>query len=123
LLKEVDAVEANFTENTFATTYTMRMDGLNFEVPKDETKVLSIKVSAITSPTYAGTISVLIPSNGVRGVDTAGLSIYAPSAALSTHNFATSAAQAPTITVTAATDNPLSGNVLGYTNSTCFGTL
>ena len=118
LIKEVDAVQSNFTEVTFATTYTLRMDGLNIPVTKDTTKVLSLKVTAISSPTYAGTITVLVPSNGVRGVDTAGLNVYAPSAALTAHSFTTSAAQAPTITVTANVDNPLSQNVIGYTNST-----
>ncbi|MFA5392423.1 MAG: peptidoglycan-binding domain-containing protein [Candidatus Paceibacterota bacterium] len=113
LLKEVAVNATNFSETTFATTYTMTLDGLDVLVAKDTEKVLSIKASALAVPQYIGAMTVLIPANGVRGVDTTGLNIYGPAGALAAVNFTTAAAQAPTVTVTAATDNPLAGNFIG----------
>jgi len=112
MLKEVAATQANFNEVTYATTYTMQLDGLDVLVAKDTEKVLSIKATAVSAPQYAGTISVLIPANGVRGVDSLGLNVYGPATALTAHNFTTSAVQAPVITTTAAIDSPATGNFI-----------
>ena len=112
MLKEVAATQANFSEVTYATTYTMQLDGLDVLVAKDTEKVLSIKTSAVSVPQYASTISVLIPANGVRGVDSLGLNVYGPATALTAHNFTTSTAQAPVITTTAAIDSPVTGNFI-----------
>ncbi len=112
MLKEVTAIQANFNEVNYATAYTMQLDGLDILVAKDTEKVLSIKASAVSVPQYAGAISVLIPANGVRGVDSLGLNVYGPATALTAHNFTTSAAQAPVITTTAAIDSPVAGNFI-----------
>jgi len=113
MLKEVSATSAYFTEATFATIYTMTLDGLDVLVAKDTEKVLSIKASALAVPATGGIqMTVLIPALGVRGVDTSSLNVYGPAAALAFQIFTTAPAQAPTLTVTAATDNPLSGNVI-----------
>lgn len=113
LLKEVAVNATNFSETTFATTYTMTLDGLDVLVAKDTEKVLSVKASALAVPQYIGAMTVLIPANGVRGVDANGLNIYGPGGALGAVQFTTAAAQPPTITVTAATDNPVAGNFVG----------
>jgi len=113
LLKEVAVNSTNFTETTFATTYTMTLDGIDVLVAKDTEKVLSVKTSALSVPQYAGAMTVLIPANGVRGIDGAALNVYGPAGALGAVNFTTALAQQPTITVTAATDNPLAGNFIG----------
>jgi len=118
LLKEIPASQANWTEVTFATTYTMQFDGLDVLVAKDTEKVLSLKATAVSVPQWKGNITVLIPANGVRGVDTAGLNVYGPAANLAPHAFATAAAQAPTLTVTAAADNPKAGNVIASLTAT-----
>ena len=47
LLKEVAATSSNFTETTYATTYTMQLDGLDVLVAKDTEKILSIKATAV----------------------------------------------------------------------------
>jgi peptidoglycan hydrolase-like protein with peptidoglycan-binding domain len=112
MLKEVAATQANFSEVTYATTYTMQLDGLDVLVAKDTEKVLSIKATAVSVPQYANTISVLIPANGVRGIDSLGLNVYGPATALSAHNFTTATAQSPVITTTAAIDSPTTGNFI-----------
>jgi len=117
LLKEIPATSANFNEDEFAKKYTMTFDGLDVLVAKDTEKVISVKVTAVSVPQYKGNITLIIPALGVRGVDTAGLSIYAPSTALTAHTFATAAAQAPSISVTAAVDNPQTGNAIADVNN------
>jgi len=112
LLKEVAATSSNFTETTYATTYTMQLDGLDVLVAKDTEKILSIKATAVSVPQYAGAITVLIPANGMRGIDGLGLNVYGPAAALGAHTFNTLAAQNPTITTTASIDSPLAANFI-----------
>ena len=112
LLREIAATAANFVEVTFGTTYTLQLDGLDVLVAKDTEKVLSVKATALAVPQYAGNITVLIPANGVRGVDSLGLNVY-NATALTAHTFAAAAAQAPTITTTAAIDSPVAGNFNG----------
>ena len=116
LLETIPASQANWTEVTFATRYTMQFDGLDILVAKDTDKVLSLKATAVSVPQYNGNISVLIPAIGIRGVDTAGLSVYSPTA-LGAHWFATAPAQPPTLTVSAATDNPKEGNAIASLTS------
>ena len=112
MLKEVAANQASFTETTFATTYTMTLDGLDVLAVKDADKILSIKATAVSVPQYAGAVTLIIPANGIRGVDSAALNVYGPAVALAAHSFTTSAAQAPTITTTASIDSPLTGNFI-----------
>jgi len=115
MLKEVPATSAYFTEAIFATTYTMTLDGLDVLVAKDTEKVLSVKTTATSVPAtiFGIPITVTIPANGVRGVDTSSLNVYGPAVVLALQLFNTAPAQAPTLTITAATDNPLAGNVIG----------
>jgi len=113
MLKEVPATQANFTETTYATTYTMQLDGLDVLVAKDTEKVLSIKATAVSVPQYHGAMTVLIPANGMRGLDSLGLNVYGPATVLAAHTFTTAVAQAPTITTTASIDSPLAGNFIG----------
>ena len=112
LLKEVAVNSANLTEVTWGTTYQLTFDGLDFLLAKDTEKIISLKVSALAVPQYKGTISTLIPANGVRGVDTANLNVYGPATVLTAYNFTTAAADAPSVTLSAAIDNPLEGNAL-----------
>jgi len=115
LLKEVPVNSTNLTEITFASAYQVTLDGFDVLVAKDTEKIISLKVTANSVPQYASTIFVSLPANAVRGVDTASLNVYGPASSILTtaHSFTMSTAQSPTITVTAATDNPLAGNVIG----------
>jgi len=67
-------------------TYYITLTGFNLVVPKDGTKVLTLAVDALPSieSTYAvSTYGLLIPADGVRGVDGAGLTQSGPTSALS----------------------------------------
>ena len=112
LLKEVAVNSTNLTEVTWATTYQLTFDGLDLLLAKDAEKIISLKVSALAVPQYKGAITTLIPANGVRGVDTANLNVYGPATVLTAYSFTTAAADAPSVTLSAAIDNPLSGNAL-----------
>jgi len=113
LLKEVAVNSTNFTEVTWATTYQFSFDGLDFLLAKDAEKIISLKVSALAVPLYKNSITTLIPANGVRGVDTTNLNVYGPATTLTAYSFDTAAADAPSVTLSAAADNPLEGNVIG----------
>ena len=69
------------------TTYYITLSGFNYVVAKNSTKVLTLRLSAMGSidSTYdaSAAYGLLIPANGVRGVDGAGLSQTGPSTALS----------------------------------------
>jgi hypothetical protein len=112
MLKEIAATQANFSEVTFGTTYTLTLGGLDVLVAKDTEKILSVKATALSVPQYVGNISFVIPANGVRGVDSAALNVYGPASVLTAHNFAVATAQEPTITTTASIDSPVAGNFI-----------
>ncbi|MDD2677798.1 MAG: peptidoglycan-binding protein [Candidatus Paceibacterota bacterium] len=112
LLKEVAVNSTNLTETTWATTYQLTFDGLDFLVAKDAEKIISLKVSALAVPQYKGAITTLIPANGIRGVDTANLNVYGPATNLTAYSFTTATADVPSVTLSVATDNPPEGNVI-----------
>ena len=114
MLKEIPVNQTTCTEITFSTAYQMTLDGLDILVAKDTEKILTLKATAVSVPQYASTIYVSLPANAVRGVDSAALNVYGPSALIATtaHYFTTATAQAPTITTTASIDSPLAGNFI-----------
>jgi len=72
-----------FTEPTSG-TYKLVFSGFEVVVPKGTTKVLTVKTSANSVFRSAGTpVTMNLIANGIRAVDTAGLSQYGPDAALS----------------------------------------
>lgn len=82
--------EADLNSNTVVkdgSTYFISLTGFNFIVPKNTTKVLTLSVDSYSSfsSSYDGstTYGLAIPSNGVRGVDGAGLTQEGPSSAIS----------------------------------------
>ncbi len=62
--------------------YQVRLSGLDVRVDKNSSKVLTVKVSVPSSVLATGTISLKIPSGGIRGVDEAGLTQYAGNVSL-----------------------------------------
>jgi len=112
LLKEVAVNSTNLTEVTWGTTYQLSFDGLDLLLAKDAEKIISLKVSALAVPQYLKTITTLIPANGVRGVDTTNLNVYGPATVGTAYSFTTAAADVPSVTLSAAIDNPLAGNAL-----------
>lgn len=80
LIKEMAVTKANLIENTAGSDYTARFTSSElFTVGKDSEKVITVQVTALGtfSSGYPGTITLQVPSNGVRGVDTAGINQYA----------------------------------------------
>jgi len=101
------------------TTYYITLAGFNYIVPKDSTKVLTLRLDAMGSidSTYdnAATYGLAIPANGVRGVDGAGLNQTGPSSALSRRTVtigASSLADAATLTMSISANTPVANNVI-----------
>jgi len=80
-----------------------------YKVPKDTTKTLTIKVSAV--PVYPDTppitITITIPSQGIRGVDGAGLYQYATVSG--SKSFSTATTATGKVEVSLANDTPQEG--------------
>jgi len=54
----------------------LRLTGLGINVPKDGIKVITIKVNVPIIPRIAGSMALTIGTDGMRGVDTAGITQY-----------------------------------------------
>jgi len=88
LVGRINVSSSNVEEITVGSDYRVVFSGINVLVPKDATKVLTVKVSTLGSPltgTWAAVTGETVTLNGqaVRAIDTAGLNQYAPSGNLS----------------------------------------
>jgi hypothetical protein len=102
---------SNDTVTEYSTSdYRVRISGLDFTVPKGAEKIITVKISAVpVFPTgCSGNVTVLIPDNGVRGVDEAGLQQYGASS-LSGKYFTYSGSIQATLTSGVASDTPKEG--------------
>ncbi len=65
--------------------FTITLTGLNFVVSKDTTKALTVAfdVNPTVSSTYQGSYTVIIPADGVRAMDGAGIDQYGPTSQFS----------------------------------------
>lgn len=65
--------------------FTVTLTGLNFVVPKDTTKslIVAFDVNPTVSSTYQGSYTVIVPADGVRAVDGAGIDQYGPTSQFS----------------------------------------
>ena len=103
--------------------YYLQLTGLNTKVAKDETKVLTVKVNAVSSvsgslySTLSKSITLTVEANGVRGIDTAGVDQYAPSVKFS-NSFSINASQisSATLTFSKASDSPSERNIVSDSN-------
>lgn len=68
-----------------SSNYFITLSGMNFIVPKDSTKVLTVAVDLYGSidSTDRGSKTLTVPVDGVRGIDGAGVNQYGPSSAFS----------------------------------------
>ena len=105
--KSIAVTEAGTTEITVGSSYDVRITGLNFLIPKDTTKTLTVKVDAVSSlPSGEATaINLIFKTNALRGVDGAGIQLYAPSGDL-TRTFTVDPGAPATLELTANVDNP-----------------
>lgn len=84
---EMALTQGSFEEITTGSDYRLRM-ALDYTVPKDASKVLTLKITApsiITNPPV--TIIATVNANAVRATDEAGLTQYEPTSALATRTF------------------------------------
>ncbi len=113
--KSISVTSANTTEITVGSNYMVRVEGLCFSVPKDTTKTLTVKVDGVSAlPTSVTSQAVILTfaANAARGTDGAGISQYAPTAALATRTFTAKSADTAVLEVTANSDGPLDRPVL-----------
>ena len=95
---------------TFPGVYTLRLSGLDWTIPANSSKVLTVKLSAVStypSDCQNKTITLSIPLQGVRGVDSAGYQQYAGNVS---RTFKTSgAAVSGTLKASLSTQTPAEG--------------
>ena len=117
VLGEIALSSSTVTEITAGAEYQLQFNGLNVTVPKDGTKVLSVKFRRPTLTSDSGTI--LIAANGVsvRATDGAGLSDAYTIAATRTLNFANVAGATGTLTATLASTSPANRAVNGLSTT------
>ncbi len=79
LLQKVDLNSSSVIKE--GSDYYIYFTGLNFVVPQDTTKVLTVKVDIYSTveSTYAVSTTLTVPENGVRAMDAAGINQYGPS--------------------------------------------
>ncbi len=108
------------SKDTVSTEGVVRFSGLNLKIAKGETKTINIKVSlASTLPSGAEgeTVTITIPKDGVRGVDTAGLNVYAPSTSTELNSFKIVSVPTPVAKISLASDTPKEGVVIASKES------
>jgi len=114
--KTIAVTEANSTEITVGSSYTVRVEGLNINIPKDTIKVLTVKVdgaSAMPGVETSTDVVLTIAANAIRGTDSGiGISQYAPTTALATRTFTVKSGDTAALEITANADNPKARPVL-----------
>jgi len=81
LVGRINVSSSNVEEIEVGRDYRVVFSGINVSVPKDATKVLTVKVSTLGSPltgTWVTGKRVELKAQAVRAIDTAGLNQYAP---------------------------------------------
>jgi hypothetical protein len=114
LVKSQDVTEATTTELSVGTSYNVRISGLNILINKDTKKVITVKVDGKTLPAGTTTKAVILTfdASAFRGVDCAGIDLYAPSAKLSTRTFTVKNADTAVLELSTNADNPKDRPVL-----------
>jgi hypothetical protein len=105
--------------------YYLQVTGLDVTVPKDGSKVLTVKVNAPTAyPSWLtlGSKTIALDTNGIRGVDTAGIIQYAGTTAV-TRSFTvnTTLAASATLTISRNTTSPIPSNIGTGSLGTVYG--
>ncbi len=106
VLASVELNSSTVVEETSGNFY-VTITGLNYVVPKDAERTLTIAIDAQDSwdsDFDDDTWTVTIPTEGVRGVDGAGINQYAPSSGTLARTFSTDPASMDTATLTVSTN-------------------
>jgi len=120
LVKSIAAVKADYTENTYATDYTLRFDGFDVSILKDDTKTFVFKADIFETPSNTANYTAInLPANGVRAVDTAGIYQYGPSSAstITTATTISGSATTAAVAVSANVNSPKEGFIVGNASS------
>lgn len=95
--------------------YFVYFTDISFVVPMDTTKVLTVKADLYSTieSTYRGTVTLSVPSNGVRAMDAAGVNQYGPSTAISrSFSIENDLASSASLTISKSPNSPLSTAVV-----------
>jgi peptidoglycan hydrolase-like protein with peptidoglycan-binding domain len=87
----------------------VRFSGLGLTIPKGESKTITLKVSAVSTLPATGTVKVMIPKEGIRGVDTAGIQHLIADEEVTLKPFTVDKAAVPSLKITLASDTPKEG--------------
>jgi len=117
VLSEIMLSSSTVTEVTAGSEYQLQFNGLNVNVPKDATKVLSVKISRPTLTSNSGTILIAANDVSVRAIDSAGLSEAYTIAATRTLNLANVTGATGTLTATLASSSPDAQSVSGLSTT------
>jgi len=115
-LAEIALNSSNAIENTFARDYTFNISGLNFVIPNNSSKVLTVKGTTVVNPVSNATNhtwTVTLRADQLVFSDTAGVTYSVASGSnISSQALTLSSTQTATATVTLAVDNPKARNVI-----------
>jgi peptidoglycan hydrolase-like protein with peptidoglycan-binding domain len=113
MIAKKSAIAANFEEVTAGSDYRFTFDGINVIVPKDTTKTLTVKFSALNSPVTSSWASsgetITVKTNAVRAVDGLGLNQYGPDSGLSARTYDLKGATAAALEVLSNAGSPAEG--------------
>lgn len=77
LVKGIPALKDNFVENSFGAQYTLRFDGISFNVPKDGNVDVVLKASVQGNPENTATTTFsFLAAGAFRGRDALGIDQY-----------------------------------------------
>ncbi|MGB9681289.1 MAG: peptidoglycan-binding domain-containing protein [Minisyncoccia bacterium] len=120
LLAEIVPSSANAIENTFADNYTFNFTGLNWVVPNNSTKVLTVKGTVVTNPVsdvQDDTWGATIEYDQLVFTDTAGINYSVASGSdVSRTGLTITTTLSADVNVSLATDNPKAQNIIVSTS-------
>jgi len=121
-LAEIVPSQTNAIEKEFAKDYTFNFSGLNWVIPNNTTKVLTVKGTTVINPVanaISGTWTATIEADQLVYTDTAGVNYSSASGSdVASQNLTLASTQTANVTVSLATDNPKSSNVIVSSSGT-----
>lgn len=121
-LAEIVPSQTNAIEKEFAENYTFNFSGLNWVIPNNTTKVLTVKGTTVINPVanaISGTWTATIEADQLVYTDTAGVNYSSASGSdVASQNLTLASTQTANVTVSLATDNPKSSNVIVSSSGT-----
>ena len=117
MVKGIPSLKDNFIENTFGAQYTLRFDGISFNVPKDGSVDVVLKASVLSNPENTAATTFKFLASAFRGRDGIGIDQYSGTV-ITSAAFTPAAASTGTITASLNTASPKIGFVIGNRTAT-----